>query len=255
MDPAEQFGFARTDTGQLNRRGRRARGKESIIMDLQQLNYLSIIVRILLAVAIGSLIGMERESKNRPAGFRTYTLVSVGACLVMMTNQYMFSLYQSGDPARMGAQVISGVGFLGAGTILVTRSNQVRGLTTAAALWTSACVGLALGIGFYVGALAVGGVLLLVMILFRPLNHVLHRKNGIMRLYAHFDNSDSIDVFLRECKTEKVAVSDMQPLLQKDEEKGGIVVLIEMKNVNETDHDGLVRKFSALQGVRYMEEL
>lgn len=224
-------------------------------MDLHQLNYLSIVVRILLATMIGCLIGLERERKNRPAGFRTYALVSVGACLVMMTNQYMFGLYQSGDPARMGAQVISGVGFLGAGTILVTRNNQVRGLTTAAGLWTSACVGLALGIGFYVGALIVGGVLLLVMILFRPLNRVMHRKNGIMRLYAHFSSSDDIDVFLRECRTEKVAVADMQPLMQKDADKGGIVVLIEMKHVPEADHETLVRKFSALQGVRYMEEL
>ena len=224
-------------------------------MDLQQLNYLSIMVRILLSAVIGCLIGLERERGNRPAGFRTYTLVSVGACLVMMTNQYMFSLYQSGDPARMGAQVISGVGFLGAGTILVTRNNQVRGLTTAAALWTSACVGLSLGIGFYAGALIVGCVLLIVMILFRPLNGILQRKNGIMRLYAHFDTSDDIDVFLRECGTEKVAVADMQPLMQKDADKGGIVVLIEMRNVPETGRERLVRKFSELHGVRYMEEL
>ena len=224
-------------------------------MDLQQINSLSIIVRILLAAMIGSLIGLERESKNRPAGFRTYILVSVGACLVMMTNQYMFDLYQSGDPARLGAQVISGVGFLGAGTILVTRNNQVRGLTTAAALWASACVGLALGTGFYAGALIVGGVLLVVMILFRPLNNVLQRKSGFMRLYAHFGTSDDIDVFLRECKAEKVVVGDMQPLMQKDVDKGGIVVLIEMKNVAESDHEALVRKFSALQGVRHMEEL
>ena len=224
-------------------------------MDLRQLNYLSIVLRILLSAIIGCLIGLERERGNRPAGFRTYTLVSVGACLVMMTNQYMFSLYQSGDPARLGAQVISGVGFLGAGTILVTRNNQVRGLTTAAALWTSACVGLALGTGFYVGALIVGGVLLVVMILLRPLNHVLQRKNGFMRLYAHFDSSDDIDIFLRECKGENVAVGDMQPLMQKDADKGGIVVLIEMRNVAETDHEALVHKFSALHGVRYMEEL
>ena len=224
-------------------------------MDLQQLNYPSIIVRILLAAMIGCLIGLERERGNRPAGFRTYTLVSVGACLIMMTNQYMFSVYQSGDPARLGAQVISGVGFLGAGTILVTRNNQVRGLTTAAALWASACVGLALGTGFYAGALIVGGVLLVVMILLRPLNVVLQRKNGYMRLYAHFGTSDDIDVFLRECRAEKVAVGDMQPLMQKDADKGGIVVLIEMKNVAETDHETLVGKLSALPGVRHMEEL
>ena len=224
-------------------------------MDLEELNYFSIVLRILLAALIGCMIGLERERGNRPAGFRTYTLVSVGACLVMMTNQYMFSLFQSGDPARLGAQVISGVGFLGAGTILVTRNSQVRGLTTAAALWTSACVGLALGIGFYAGALAVGGVLVIVMILLRPLNGVLQRKNGFMRLYAHFDNSDDIDGFLRTCRAEKVAVADMQPLMQKDEDKGGLVLLIEMKNVPAADHEALVDKFSALHGVRYIEEL
>ena len=226
-------------------------------MDLQELNYLSIIVRILLAALIGCLIGLERERGNRPAGFRTYTLVSVGACLVMMTNQYIFMNISNGtgDPARLGAQVISGVGFLGAGTILVTRNNQVRGLTTAAALWTSACVGLALGIGFYIGALVVGGILLVVMILLRPLNNVLMRKNGFMRLYAHFDNSDDIDLFLRQCTAEKVTVGDMQPLMQKDPDKGGIVVLIEMKNVAETDHEMLVQKFSGLHGVRHIEEL
>ena len=226
-------------------------------MDLQELNYLSIAARILLSALIGCLIGLERERGNRPAGFRTYTLVSVGACLVMMTNQYMFLNISngSGDPARLGAQVISGVGFLGAGTILVTRNNQVRGLTTAAALWSSACVGLALGIGFYVGALIVGGVLLVVMILLRPLNHVLQHRNGFMRLYAHFDSSDDIDGFLRECRAEKVVVGDMQPLMQKDADKGGIVVLIEMKNVVEKDHETLVRRLSALHGVRYMEEL
>ena len=226
-------------------------------MDLQQLNYLSIMVRILLAALIGCLIGLERERGNRPAGFRTYTLVSVGACLVMMTNQYMFLNISngSGDPARLGAQVISGVGFLGAGTILVTRDNQVRGLTTAAALWTSACVGLALGIGFYVGALAVGSLLIIVMILLRPLNNGLQRKNGFMRMYAHFNDSDNIDGFLRECTAQKVAVSDMQPLMQKDPDKGGIVVLIEMKHVPETDHETLVCAFSTLPGVRYIEEL
>ena len=74
-------------------------------MDLQQLNYLSIVLRILLSAVIGCMIGLERERGNRPAGFRTYTLVSVGACLVMMTNQYMFSLYQSGDPARLGLSI------------------------------------------------------------------------------------------------------------------------------------------------------
>ena len=93
-----------------------------------------IILRVLISVAIGGLIGLERGMKNRPAGLRTYMLVCVGACVVMLTNQYTYQVYQVGDPVRMGAQVISGIGFLGAGTIVVTKHNQIKGLTTAAGL-------------------------------------------------------------------------------------------------------------------------
>ena len=224
-------------------------------MNLQDLSYFSIIIRILLSAGIGCLIGLERERKNRPAGFRTYTLVSVGACLVMMTNQYLFSIYQSGDPARLGAQVISGIGFLGAGTILVTRNNQVRGLTTAAALWTSACVGLALGVGFYAGAVSVGLLLLLVMVVSRPFDKILHINNGVLHLYAHFDSSYDIDAFLQMCKEKRFKVVDMQPVMQKDADKGGIVVLIELKGWFEMEHEYYIRNFSKLSGVRYMEEI
>ena len=178
-------------------------------MNLQELNYVTIIIRILLSAGIGFLIGLERESKNRPAGFRTFTLVSVAACLIMMTNQYVFSIYQTGDPVRMGAQVISGIGFIGAGTILVTKDNQVRGLTSAAALWSSACVGLAICIGFYLGAIAVGIVLMLMMAFSTPLDWIFNRRYGAIRLYAHFGTSDDIDIFLKKCRTELVKVSDM----------------------------------------------
>mgnify|MGYP001027887749 CR=1 FL=1 len=108
----------------------------------------------MLTLTIGGMIGLERGSKNQSAGFRTYMLVCLGAASVMMTNQYICDHFESGDPSRLGAQVISGIGFLGAGTIIVTKRNQVRGLTTAAGLWSSACLGLAVGIGFYEGAVA-----------------------------------------------------------------------------------------------------
>jgi len=118
---------------------------------LRELNLLSIIVRIVLAILIGGVLGLERERKNRPAGFRTYILVCLGAALVMMTNQYVYYNYATGDPVRMGAQVISGIGFLGAGTI-IRNGSSVKGLTTAASIWVVACIGLATGMGFYFGA-------------------------------------------------------------------------------------------------------
>jgi len=106
-------------------------------------------------MVFGGLIGLEREIGNRPAGFRTHTLVCMGSVLVMLTSEYMFNAYSNvtfPDPGRLGAQVISGIGFLGAGTILKDGS-RVRGLTTAASLWVVACIGLAIGVGFYWGAL------------------------------------------------------------------------------------------------------
>ena len=120
----------------------------------RELTVTEIILRVLISVAIGGLIGLERGMKNRPAGLRTYMLVCVGACVVMLTNQYTYQVYQVGDPVRMGAQVISGIGFLGAGTIIVTSRNQIKGLTTAAGLWTAGGIGLAIGIGLYEVAIA-----------------------------------------------------------------------------------------------------
>ena len=122
-------------------------------MAFREITELSIVLRILSALLVGGIIGLERGTKNRPAGLRTYMLVCVGSCLIMLTNQYIYQFTGAGDPMRLGAQVVSGIGFLGAGTIMVTKRNQIRGLTTAAGLWASAGVGLALGIGFYEAAI------------------------------------------------------------------------------------------------------
>ncbi|HZK39117.1 MAG TPA: MgtC/SapB family protein [Clostridia bacterium] len=113
------------------------------------------LLRLTLAGVFGGIIGFEREHSHRPAGFRTHILVAVGAALVMLTSSYIFTEYQgltNMDPARLGAQVISGIGFLGAGTIL-REGFSVKGLTTAASLWAVSCIGLAVGIGYYEGAL------------------------------------------------------------------------------------------------------
>ena len=113
------------------------------------------IPRLLVATILCGIIGMEREHVNRPAGVRTHVLVGVSAALIMITSEYLFSYYEeltNMDPARMGAQIISGIGFLGAGTIIMD-GLTVRGLTTAASLWAVACIGIASGTGFYSGAL------------------------------------------------------------------------------------------------------
>lgn len=127
---------------------------ENIIDYLREVNCMSIVVRLMLAILCGGVIGFERGRKGKAAGFRTHILVCIGSTLVMITNQYIVqNMNFEGDPTRLGAQVISGIGFLGAGTIVFTGKQHVSGLTTAAGLWASACMGLAIGIGFYEGAL------------------------------------------------------------------------------------------------------
>lgn len=120
-----------------------------------------VILRLLLSAFFGGLIGVEREINNRPAGLRTHVLVALGACLIMMISMYGFNGY--GDPARLAAQVVSGIGFLGAGTIL-NKGNSIRGLTTAASLWVCGGIGLAVGNGYYVGAIATAVIVLFTLI-------------------------------------------------------------------------------------------
>lgn len=99
-------------------------------MEMLPLTYAGAALRILCAIFIGGLLGLDRGLKNRPAGMRTYMLVCVGSCLIMLTNQFIYQSTGTGDPVRMGAQVVSGIGFLGAGTIIVTRRSQIKGLST-----------------------------------------------------------------------------------------------------------------------------
>ena len=167
---------------------------------LKELNTVSVTVRLLLSLICGGILGVERGRKKRPAGFRTYMLVCMGAALVMITNQYITEVYGGTDPARMGAQVISGIGFLGAGTIIVTGRNRVKGLTTAAGLWAAACVGLSLGIGFYTGAVVGCVLIFVVMALLQGLDDWVMSSTKVINLYVEFDQMTDVGVFLRFAK-------------------------------------------------------
>ena len=153
------------------------------MLTIRELTYSAIVLRIFLAILLGGVIGMERGMKNRPAGLRTYMLVCLGACMVMLTNQYVYQVYGIGDPVRMGAQVISGIGFLGVGTIIVTSRNQIKGLTTAAGLWASACIGLSLGIGLYEAAIIGAVCIFLILTLLNEMDFKMRRNTKQLDTY------------------------------------------------------------------------
>ena len=223
-------------------------------MEIREVTHLAIVLRILAAVIIGGILGLERGMKNRPAGLRTYMLVCVGACVIMLTNQYIYQSFGAGDPVRMGAQVVSGIGFLGAGTIIVTRRNQIKGLTTAAGLWSAAGVGLALGIGFYEAAIMGTVAVFVVITLLQKMDNRLHRKSRQLEAYIEL-SSISLGDFLRTMRESDIEVSDVQRESGEEESDGVRAYIATLKGKQRLNHQELMEKVLAIPGVEFVEEL
>ena len=192
--------------------------------------------------------------KNRPAGLRTYMLVYVGACVIMLTNQYIYQVFGSGDPVRMGAQVVSGIGFLGAGTIIVTRRNQIKGLTTAAGLWSAAGVGLALGVGFYEAAIVGTVAVFFVMTLLQRMDNKLHRRSRRLEAYIELSGI-SLGDFLRTMRESEIEISDVQRESGEEESDGVRAYIATLKGQKRQNHAELMAKVLEVSGVVFVEEL
>ena len=222
---------------------------------LRDVSYLSVILRLVCAVIVGGLIGLERGMKNRPAGLRTYMLVCVGSCLIMLTNQYLFQVSGSGDPMRLGAQVVSGIGFLGAGTIIVTKHNQIKGLTTAAGLWAAAGVGLALGVGFYEAALFAGLLVFFVLTGLQKLDNRMRSKTRSMGVYIEIADTMHIGTLVRQVRKLNVEIEDIQLEHDTVPEDGARSLIATLKCRKRTDHLTLMESIRSIEGVIYLEEI
>lgn len=218
---------------------------------LRELNMYSIIFRFILCMLCGGIIGIEREKKHRTAGFRTHILVCVGAAVAMMTGQFIFeTMSHTADPARLGAQIISGIGFLGVGTIIVTKGSRVKGLTTAAGLWVSACIGIAIGIGFYeIAILATITVLITVVVMLR-IDDFIWNKEYNFSIYVEVEDNtclknvfETIDVNL--CKIQSV---EFKKQSIKNAERAGILFQLST-NAGKENADILFQKLVSLEKV------
>lgn len=222
---------------------------------LGELNLLSIAVRLMLAVLFGGIIGFERGRKRQPAGMRTHMLVCLGSALAMLTNQYLYLLYHATDPARLGAQVISGIGFLGAGTIILTYQHQVRGLSTAAGLWCSACLGLAVGIGFYDGALIACLLLIFIVAVMRRLDNRVVHKSRVMEIYVEMEKTVPFSTLLAYMQNHGIQVSDIEFVRPQDVQMASSAVLITVKLLKKTDHVDVLDALRQVEGVVYINEV
>ena len=213
-------------------------------------------IRLLFSMFVGLVIGIDRGMKRRGAGIKTHTLVCMGSALVMLTSEYISMQFpdMKADMARMGAQVISGVGFLGVGTIMVTGRNQIRGLTTAAGLWACACVGLAAGIGFIDGAAYTLLLILLTLKLMTKIDGVIHDHARVFDFYMEFNTNKCVAEFIADMRTRELKVVTFN--LTKSKIKGDgpsatMTVEVKDKKMKNT----LLSDIQSMECVRFAEEL
>lgn len=235
---------------------------------LREFNTASVLVRLTLAVLCGGLIGINREHKRRPAGFRTYMLVCLGAALTGVLSQYLWVMMNTSwaevsalldkkvDVSRIGAKAIGGVGFLGAGTILVTEQWEVKGLTTAAGLWASACLGLAIGAGFY------EGVLLGFLAIFLSIKVLPYIEDSILaysrniNLYVELVSMERMRDFIALLHEKHIQIYDMELDRQRGRRKGdrgGVIFYLRLPRSQ--SHPKLMTELSCSPDVHTIDEI
>ena len=216
---------------------------------------LSMIIRLLLALIVGIVIGGNRSVKHRGAGIKTHSLVCLGSAIVMMLGQYLYINFpEKVDIARIGAQVVSGVGFLGVGTIIVTGKNQVKGLTTAAGLWTSACLGLAAGIGYVEGVIICLVLVLFTLTFLKRLDDVLRNKAKNTEFYIEFDSERSVGNFIKNVHSLGWKMSIVE-LSRGDEEGHGRTAIVTIKVDERKTRSKLKDILKKMEGLEVVEEL
>lgn len=235
---------------------------------LRQLNVYSMMLRIVLALIMGGIIGFGREKKGRPAGFRTYMLVSMGAALTVILSQYL-DVMMTGpwaaqamkfnvrtDASRFAAQVINGVGFLGAGTVIVTGRQEVKGLTTAAGLWASACMGIAIGAGFY-ECMVIAVLLIQFSLRLLPnIEEFVVSRSRNMNVNIEMDNFEYLGGIVNRIKAEGISFYDVE--IEKFKEKGthlsDFCVRFSMRLPRKLGHTEVLAMLSTLDGVVAIDE-
>ncbi len=223
---------------------------------LRDVTLASVTVRMLLTVLCGGSIGLERAYKRRPAGFRTHILICMGAAITTLTGQYLsLNLHYFTDMARMGAQVVAGIGFIGAGTIVVTRQQRVKGLTTAAGLWASAIIGLALGSGFYEGGLLAALIVLVAECFLSRLEYWILDHIPEINLYMEYTGKPCLEEVLRLFRANKVSLQDMEITRYSSSESHNACVIFSLRFKKGVSVDEFLTRVAQVEGVVTVQEL
>ncbi len=226
-----------------------------------------LLARVGTAVICGGIIGIDRGRKHRPAGFRTYMLVCVGAAVTMLLGTYLTVMLENvwvpthsnimptTDVSRFGAQVINGIGFLGAGTIIVTGKQQVKGMTTAAGLWASACMGLCIGAGFYLAALICCILIIGTIILLSRVEHFILSRSRNINLYVEFEEIDNLSPIIERIKAHNTRIFDVEVTKAKYSENHFPHAIFSLQLPKKKTHTAVMTAIAEIESVRSIEEL
>lgn len=215
---------------------------------------LGVVLRMVCALLCGGLIGLERENKRRAAGFRTHTLICIGASLTTLTGLYLCAEGLSTDPARLGAQVIAGMGFIGAGTIIITSRRQIKGLTTAAGLWTSAIIGLAIGAGYYEAALIGVTLVLFSELALSKLEYRIISSAKRMNIYAEFTSPQVLNTIVEDMASKNITITDIE-FTRSVSGGQNYCAVFSVRFRRRQSHDNIMQQISEIDGVVTVEEL
>lgn len=224
---------------------------------LREITLASIAFRLVLSTLCGGIVGLEREFKRRSAGFRTHILICLGGAMTTLISEYwLVYMHYYLDTTRLGAGVVAGMGFIGAGTIIVTRRQRVKGLTTAAGLWTVAIVGLAIGAGFYEGALLTTVLILLAELLFSKLEYRIMANAPEINLFVEYTDRHALDRVLQLYREKQVKVSGMEITHQPDREGNAAACALFTLRLNRKNSAGtILSDICATEGVLNVEEI
>jgi putative Mg2+ transporter-C (MgtC) family protein len=236
---------------------------EAATLTMADLTIWDTVLRLLAAALCGGLIGIDRGRKQRAAGFRTYMLVCMGAALTMVLSAYLsvmiadiwkldVNVFKT-DVARFGAQVINGIGFVGAGTIIVTGRQQVKGMTTAAGLWASACMGLSIGAGFYEAAIVGSLCIIITFVVFSKLESFILAHSRNVNLYVEFEHTDDLSAIIEKIKEQNVRIFDIE--LTKAKGDGYPNAIFSLQLPKRKSHTFVMTAIAEVDNVRTIEEI
>ena len=219
----------------------------SIFDGIRELNEWAVPVRLLLAVVLGGLIGLEHSAKNRPAGFRTHILVCLGTAVATLTGLFlMVNLNLPIDVSRISASAISGLGFIVAGTIVVTKSMNIKGLTTAAGLWTTGVIGIAVGSGYYEIDILCAAMVLLTETLMEKIRYRI-RKSPRYKVELLYSEKDALDNALRRMKDDRFAITNLKIQSLEDHPAARYMALVDLRGRAKTEN--LLDKIRQIDGI------